>query len=128
MVPKIPKLPIEMRMLTYYNETNEQSNNISKISNFSSRGESANESSFLRRKASADSLINESIVHQLRTDNVYKPFKKETKHKKESHITQENDNFDLDENDDQITDNNNKEEDKSNNYNSFFMTQVSLFN
>lgn len=118
MVPKIPKLPVEMRMLTYYNETSNELNNASKLSNFSSSRDSANENSFFKRKTSADSLPNESFVHtNLKNDNVYKPFKHDKANTKESQNGSKENEYD----EEIVAD---KEENKSKNYNSFFMTQV----
>ena len=75
LVPKIPKMPVEMRMLTYYQESCEMnSTNGLKVTNFSSRDSNSN--SFLKRRTSADNVSYNS-VNNLKTDNVYKPFKQE---------------------------------------------------
>ena len=66
-----------MRMLTYYQDSYEMNaTNGSKVTNFSSRDVS-NENSFLKRRTSAENISNDSSVNNLKTDNVYKPFKQE---------------------------------------------------
>ncbi len=68
-------MPVEMRMLTYYQESCEMnSTNGLKVTNFSSRDSNSN--SFLKRRTSADNVSYNS-VNNLKTDNVYKPFKQE---------------------------------------------------
>ena len=113
-------MPVEMRMLTYYQDPNEA--NISKVSNFSSR--ESNDNSFFKRKTSADSSYEST---NLKNDNVYKPFKQEQKSKEYHDASQSNEN-DNDHNDDfennSEKENNKTETNQDKNYNSFFMTQV----
>ena len=73
-----------MRMLTYYQDSNE-ANHGSKATNYSSRD--SNDNSFLKRRTSAD-FSNDTTANNLnlKTDNVYKPFKEEKTRGRKSFI------------------------------------------
>ena len=87
-VPKVPKMPVEMKMLTYYQDPNQSSNsssnrndnptnsNTNSRSNLSS-AESVNINLKKKRTTSEDSF--DTGGHYLKNDHVYKPFKNDTK-------------------------------------------------
>jgi hypothetical protein len=80
-VPKVPKIPVDMKMLTYFQEAIESStgfgnNKTNSRSNLSS-AESINEKLNSKRTQSDDSF--DTGGHHLKNDHVYKPFKHEKK-------------------------------------------------
>ena len=80
-VPKVPKIHVDMKMLTYFQEAIESStgfgnNKTNSRSNLSS-AESINEKLNSKRTQSDDSF--DTGGHHLKNDHVYKPFKNEKK-------------------------------------------------
>jgi hypothetical protein len=79
-VQKVPKMPVDMKMLTYFQEAIESSttatNKTNSRSNISS-AESINEKLNSKRTQSEESF--DTGGHHLKNDHVYKPFKHEKK-------------------------------------------------
>ena len=80
-VPKVPKMPVDMKMLTYFQEAIEASNTASQTnpgrSNLSS-AESVNEKLATKRTQSSEESF-DTGGHHLKNDHVYKPFKHDKK-------------------------------------------------
>ncbi len=125
-MPKIPKMPIDMRMLTYYHEALEDNNEQSDRSNLSS-AESVNSRLNRNMASSLDSIdtVGHKQNHQQQqqhngTDHVFKPFKKEKSKEKSQFSDDEGDEAQADQGAkvDAAASAANKD------LNSFFMTQI----
>lgn len=116
-VPKIPKMPFEMRMLTYYNDTDAESS--SRRSQLSSNSASSNfEESFVSQNNYKKSFSSSDC-----RNHVYKPFKSTKERDQDNKMS---DSYEDDETE-YYNSQTNQTSDKA--FNSFFMTQVcSYFN
>ena len=106
LVPKVPKMPVELKMLTYYNQdSNDQQHQ--RRSNLSSADSNDRN---LNNKLTSDDVSDTVGHNNFKNENVYKPFKQD---KILDAFKVNNPNDDSQEN-----------ENNFKNYSSFFMTQI----
>lgn len=114
-VPKIPKMPVEMRMLTYYTDSDSDSRRTHLSSNSTS-------SNFEESFVNSNNKYNKSNSSGDSKNHVYKPFKPTQESNKQPRDSEESYDNEYDETTDYYDCQTNQTNDK--NYNSFFMTQV----